>query len=196
MKLLQLLQMYHPTPEELDTKERMISFVQNHPDCFERTLEIRHVTGSAWLISRDGASVLLTHHAKFDQWMQLGGHSDGETDVLQTALREAREESGIEGIVPVSNLIFDIDIHQTAARGAEKAHLHYDVRFLLRVTSSEEFKISPESKKLQWFGTDPAKLPTQSLSVRRMFEKWLKIIPSIEYVAIDEETAPYHRHSP
>jgi 8-oxo-dGTP pyrophosphatase MutT (NUDIX family) len=40
--------------------------------------------------------VLLIHHRKLDQWLPLGGHIELEEDPEQAALREAREESGLE----------------------------------------------------------------------------------------------------
>ncbi|MBI3508902.1 MAG: NUDIX hydrolase [Chlamydiia bacterium] len=172
MDLLARLAAYHPTAEEVVTKERMMAFIQQYPDCFERTLEIGHITASAWLISPDSASVLLTHHAKLNAWLQLGGHCDGDLDVLRTALREAREESGIEAIEPVREDIFDIDIHSIPVYGAIKEHLHYDVRFLLQVKSQEPFVVSHESKKLAWFPKRLGALPTQERSILRMHEKW------------------------
>src|SRR5437667_133885 len=101
--LLSLLNNYYPTaPEELEAKKRIIEFVQQHEDCFQRSLDIGHITGSAWLLNRDGTKALLLHHAKLDKWLQLGGHCDGDHDVLRVAIREAQEESGIGNIVPVS----------------------------------------------------------------------------------------------
>ena len=69
-----------------------------HPDCFERSCVPGHVTGSAWLVSHDRSRFLLTHHRKLGRWLQLGGHSDGDPDTAQVALREAREESGIAAL--------------------------------------------------------------------------------------------------
>ena len=55
--------------------------------------------------------VLLMHHTKLDKWFQLGGHCDGDPDVINVAIKEASEESGIKNIKPLSLEIFDIDIH-------------------------------------------------------------------------------------
>ena len=171
--LLSLLKNYFPqTPEEITYKNRMISFIEANPLCFERSLEQGHITGSAWLLSNDDSQALLMHHNKLNLWVQLGGHCDGESDVLQVAVKEAQEESGISAIVPVINEIFDIDIHCIPANSREKEHYHYDVRFLLRVASNEKFVQNSESKELRWISKDVSCLPTQSLSVVRMFNKW------------------------
>ncbi|MBI2774893.1 NUDIX hydrolase [Candidatus Dependentiae bacterium] len=133
-----------------------------------------HITASAWLLNNDYSQVLLMHHAKLNLWVQLGGHCDGESDVLGVAIKEAQEESGIMGIAPVSTEIFDIDIHLIPANKKEQEHYHYDVRFLLSVTSNESFVQNAESKELKWFGMND-ELPTESRSIMRMIEKWKKI---------------------
>lgn len=171
--LLEKLRAYFPSDtREQEFKVRMIEFIQEHPDCFERSLAIGHITASSWLLNKDGSKALLMHHAKLDQWFQLGGHCDGDSDALAVAIKEAQEESGIEHIVPVSTDIFDIDIHRIPDNKKEAAHDHYDVRFLLRVNSDEDFVQNSESKELRWISKDLSDLPTQSPSVARMAHKW------------------------
>lgn len=149
-KALQLFAKKHP--EQQETADRMLRFITGAPDCFERSHEEGHITGSAWLINPAGNKSLLTLHHKLQRWMQTGGHADGDPDTLRVALREAEEESGISGIRPVSTEIFDIDIHLIPARPAkgEPAHYHYDVRYLLRAPH-ESFVVSDESDALAWW---------------------------------------------
>ena len=91
--------------------QEMIDFIEQNPNCFERTNLRGHINGSAWVLSPDEQKVLLTHHKKLNRWLQLGGHSDGDPNTWNVALREATEESGIQGIEFVMKEIFDIDIH-------------------------------------------------------------------------------------
>lgn len=172
--LLEHLHRYRPADAAEDAaRARMIEFVSAHPRCFERSLSIGHITGSAWLLDRSGERALLTFHRKLGSWLQLGGHADGNPEVLDVALREAREESGIEEIVPVHNDIFDVDVHPIPARGSEPAHHHYDVRFLLQVTGRDDFAISEESVALKWVSPDELATLEVDESVRRMGRKWL-----------------------
>lgn len=176
--LIGLLKAYSPelqNPEEQIFKSRMLDFIEQHDNCFERSLDIGHITASAWLINKDNSKALLTHHAKLDRWFQLGGHCDGNPDVLAVAIKEAQEESGIIGIVPVINQIFDIDVHTIPANKKEKEHDHFDVRFLLKVISNEDIIPSSESKDLKWISKDLNDLTTDNPSVVRMFKKWLAI---------------------
>lgn len=172
-QLIDLLQRYSPEDlAELNQVRDTLHFVRQNEQCFERTLSFGHITGSAWLLNKDGTKALLTHHAKLDKWFQLGGHCDGNPDVLTVALQEAREESGIQHIEPISSEIFDVDIHLIPERGKEQAHYHYDIRFLLRVTSDEAFSPNHETKELRWIDMNPSKSPTSSPSILRMIEKW------------------------
>lgn len=174
-KLIELLKSYHPIDErEIAFKKEMLSFIEMEENCFERTLSKGHMTASAWLLNHDGSRALLLHHAKLDRWFQLGGHADGDSDLLQVALKEAMEESGLEDIHPLSTEIFDIDIHLIPENSKEAAHYHYDVRFLLQATGNNEIKSNHESKALRWIDINPENLPTKSPSVLRMFHKWIK----------------------
>lgn len=174
--LQKLLEEYNPVyPEEKVYKEQMLTFMQHHPDCFERSLEIGHFTASSWLVNNDNSKALLTLHAKLNKWLQLGGHADGDHDLLAVSIKEAQEESGILNIVPISDKIFDISIHLIPAISKEKAHYHYDVRFLLQAVSDEPFIKNHESNELRWISKNKEDLPTDNWAVVRMFDKWIAI---------------------
>ena len=151
--------------------ERLRGFVEAHADCFERSLQIGHITGSAWVVDRQRAHALLTHHRKLNKWLQLGGHADGDPDILRVALREAREESSLDAIRPISENIFDVDIHVIPARGVEPEHLHYDVRFLLEADRSAPLTVSEESRSLAWMPLDEIIRVNPEESMARMVAK-------------------------
>jgi 8-oxo-dGTP pyrophosphatase MutT (NUDIX family) len=173
--LLALLADYYPEDKyELLYKQQIINFVEKNHDCFERSLVAGHITASAWLLNKEKTHALLMHHRKLNAWLQLGGHCDGESDVLAVAIKEAQEESGIKGIVALSKSIFDIDVHWIPANAREAGHYHYDIRFLLGVLSDESIIQNNESKELRWISAhDAQKLPTNNPSVLRMMNKWI-----------------------
>ena len=171
--LLKLLKSYQQKfPEETPCVERYIAFVTSNPHCFERSLEIGHVTGSAWVVNRAGTHTLLTHHKKLDKWLQPGGHADGNSNVLDVALQEAREETGIHNFKVLSDGIFDLDIHLIPARKDIPTHYHYDARFVLQTIDSERYQVSDESHDLAWIEIKKLEELTQEESMLRMARKW------------------------
>ena len=161
----------HRYPAEQAVIERFLQFVQQHSDCFERSLAVGHVTGSAWVVNQTGTHALLTHHKKLNRWLQLGGHADGNPQIHAVALREAREESGLTAIHFVSQRIFDVDIHPIPARGDEQEHVHYDVRFALR-SADERYQVSEESHALAWVEIGQIEALSDEEAMRRMARKW------------------------
>lgn len=172
-QLLTLLHDYIPTRDEEQAKEVMLTFINQYENCFERTLEIGHITASCWLLNKEHTQALLMHHKKLNRWLQLGGHCDGDSDVLRVALKEAQEESGIIGIEPIHDSIFDLDIHLIPETKKEKAHYHYDVRFLLHVVSDEQIMKNEESNDLRWIDKNRSLIPTDEPTIHRLFNKWI-----------------------
>ena len=179
--LLALLDRYQQVwPEERACVERIRALVRGRADCFERSCLPGHVTASAWVVSADHRRVLLTHHAKLDRWLQLGGHADGDGDVRAVALREAREESGMlafaepsgpdESDAPAAPPL-DIDVHIIPARPGEPAHEHHDIRFLLVASAGQQPCRSVESKALAWFSWERIESELFEESLLRMAHK-------------------------
>src|SRR5207253_4326 len=108
-------------------RDRILAFLDAHPDALHRSCVDGHLTGSALVVDPPSDRALLMHHRKLDKWLQMGGHADGEPDLAAVALAEATEESGIAGLVLEPQPV-DLDVHEVHPPG-EPAHLHLDVRF-------------------------------------------------------------------
>ena len=163
-------------PGEIDAVAAFTVLANEHDDAaaYRRDRLAGHFTGSAWVVSADGRRTLLLHHRKLDRWLQPGGHADGDVDLARVALREAEEETGLRDL-DVESAVFDLDRHAIPARGAEPEHWHYDVRFVVRATGSEDFVINEESKALAWRDiAEVAADPHVDASVQRMARKWLE----------------------
>ena len=144
----------------------------NHQDCFQRTHLPGHVTGSAWIVNADRSKTLLVHHAKLHKWVQPGGHADGDENILNVALREAEEETGLTNLKS-SNTIFDLDIHVIPSRKDFPEHFHYDIRFLVEGDESEKIIVSDESHDVKWVSLNDLEKFTKERSVLRMKDKVL-----------------------
>ncbi len=199
--LLQALDAYAVRyPEEADTVARFREFVRGYRDCFQRELAAPgHVTGSAWIVAPDGASVLLMHHRKLDLWIQLGGHADGDPRPWQVAEREGLEESGLptlqrltvagvgrsEEDLAAAPIPFDLDIHSIPARKGEPEHLHFDVRYAFRAPSLD-VRGNAESRALAWVSMRDLPGITEDASVMRMAAKWARL--QADEIAVPSKT--------
>ena len=109
-------------------------------------------------------------------WLQLGGHADGEKDLIKVALKEAKEESGFSEFNLLSKEIFDLDIHEIEAINNEPQHLHYDVRFLLEADQEKhEIIVSDESHDVKWIPIKNVINYNSEESIKRMVLKTSKI---------------------
>ncbi len=161
----------HPT--ESGACAAFLDFAASGCDMYSRSRIDGHFTASCWLVSGDGERVLLTHHRKLGRWLQLGGHADDDSDLAAVCLREAEEESGLQGL-EVEPRIFDIDAHTIPARAVDPEHIHWDVRFVVRCRAAEQWQLSDESLALAWVPIAAlAADPSADESLRRMAGKWL-----------------------
>jgi 8-oxo-dGTP pyrophosphatase MutT (NUDIX family) len=185
--LLEMLDRYQRVfPGESAVARRICELVESHADCFDRACRPGHVTGAAWIISADRRRCLLAHHRKLDRWLQLGGHADGQWQIDEVALREAREESGMHMFdfvrIDGAMLPLDIDVHQIPERRdahgriVEDAHEHHDVRFLLIARSNQEVRVSDESHDVAWCTPDEVRERTNEESILRMLRKALDLL--------------------
>lgn len=170
--LIQLIQNYSERYPGEKVAITMLSFIEHDTNHFSRTNHHGHFTGSAWIINPDKSKILMTHHKKIGKWLQLGGHADGESDLLKVSQREAIEESGINNFVTISNEIFDMDIHEIPPIGSDPKHLHYDIRFLLQADPDKEsLIISNESHDVAWIPLDKIADYNSEQSIMRMVDK-------------------------
>jgi 8-oxo-dGTP pyrophosphatase MutT (NUDIX family) len=174
--LRELLSAHQPFDEkERADLESMRAFATTLPSPLARDQWPAHFTGSAVVVTPDGARVLLVLHAKLNRWLQPGGHADpadrGELEA--TALREAREESGLEvALHERAPRPLDVDAHVIPARKQEPEHRHLDVRYLVVAANPEALAHDPlESHGAQWLSWDDALARADEAPLRRLLEK-------------------------
>ena len=144
----------HSPADEIEAshleKMRALARAETGDPCARDHFEPGHFTASSFVLSPDGASVLLILHGKLHRWLQPGGHIDPEDlDVLAAARREVAEEVGITELEQVGAGLFDVDVHVIPARKQEPDHEHHDLRFLFRAPSLEAVAGS-DAKAAKW----------------------------------------------
>lgn len=171
-KLLIDLKKYIPfDSHEKEMVGKVISLIENTPDCFHNNFFPAHITASAWIIDNGLTHMLFTYHKKLNKWLQLGGHADGEENLVNAATREAMEESGLTSVQLADPGIFDVDIHEIPARKDIPAHYHYDVRYLFKADKDEPLIVSDESHDLKWLDINEVAQYNNGCSILRMLEK-------------------------
>ena len=175
MNLLQQLKHYQPYNEqEKNDKVVMLELLEKETDIFSRENKMAHVTASAWVVNKKHTKVLMIYHNIYNSWAWTGGHADGEMDLLAVAMKEAKEETGVETIVPVTEEIFSIEILTVdghVKRGSYvPSHLHLNVTYLLEADEAEALRVKPdENSGVKWFSLEEA--------LEKSTEPWM-----VEYV--------------
>ncbi|NTI31340.1 NUDIX hydrolase [Agrobacterium rhizogenes] len=148
------------------TNARLVNeFISTCEAAFERDMAWGHITASAFILNSNHDHILLTHHAKLDRWLPLGGHCDGIKDPRFIALKEAYEESGLTQLRYMRDDVFDIDVHDIPASADMPTHKHLDIRYLFEADMAEPLRPTSESKALVWLKLDLLEVYTSLHSV-------------------------------
>ena len=178
MKIRSDIENYRPCNEqERHDKDVILSFIDNNGDAFLRSNLIAHMTASAWVVNPARDRVLMVYHRIYDSWSWTGGHADGETDLLSVAMREVREETGVDKLRVLYDGIYSLEV--LTVDGHEKrgeyvpSHLHLNVTYLLEADDSEELRVCEEENSgVAWFSLEEAlKASSEPWFVERIYKK-------------------------
>lgn len=145
--------------QEENDQKAMIAFLKNNKDAFDRNNLVGHMTSSSWIVNKERTKILMIYHNRYDSWSWTGGHADNDEDLLHVALKEAKEETSIKHIVPLSNEIFSLELLTVDGHIRKNiyvpSHIHLNVSYLLEGDESD--LISPllsENKDVKWINID------------------------------------------
>ena len=180
-ELIASIEQYQPynEQEEMD-KPLILEWIKNNDNAFLRENVVAHMTASAWVVNKDRSKVLMVYHNIYKSWSWLGGHADGETDLLSVAVREVKEEAGISNVTPVSKDIFSVesltvDGHWKNGKYVS-SHLHFNATYLLEADSEEAVSIKvDENSGVAWFSPEDAlKKSTEPWFVEHVYAKLIE----------------------
>lgn len=156
-RLKEQIRAYRPMNEQEERdKELILHCLETEKDIFTRENHLAHMTASAWIVNEQRTKVLMAYHNIYKSWSWLGGHADGETDLLKVALKEAREESGILHVKPVSEELYSLEaltVDGHVKKGAYvSSHLHLNVTYLFQAEETDALHIKEdENSNVSWF---------------------------------------------
>ena len=178
MGIYEQIKNYRPWNEqERQDQAVILAFLDKDPDAFYRTNLLAHMTASAWVVNPQRSKTLMVYHRLYDSWSWTGGHADGEEDLLAVALREVREETGVQRLRPVTEEIYSLEV--LTVDGHEKhgryvpSHLHLNVTYLLEAEEEQPLRIcEAENTGVAWFSlADALAASTEPWFIERIYKK-------------------------
>ena len=154
--LIRQIENYPPFNEQEEKDKALIlGWISNNENAFSRENTVAHITASAWVVNKDRSKVLMVYHNIYNSWSWMGGHADGETDLLSVAIWEVKEEAGISNV---------------------SSHLHLNITYLLEADSEEQVSVkADENSGVMWFSPEDAlEKSTEPWFVEHIYSKLIK----------------------
>ena len=134
--------------QEVVDKKAILDFINNNKDCLDRTNLIAHITSSAFVVNKGMDKILFVHHNIYNSWGWVGGHNDGNPNLIQVAIEEALEETGINEVTPYDDEIISLDIIQVENHIKNGKfvgdHLHLNATYLLIAREDEKLVVKED----------------------------------------------------
>ena len=176
--LKESLERFIPYNEQEEVERKiMLKYINDFDDVLTRENEYGHFTSSAFVLNRERTKILMIFHKIYNSWAWVGGHSDGDNDLLYVAMKEAKEETGIKNVSPICEDIYSLELIKV--NGHEKrgkyvgSHMHLNVTYLLEADEGEEIHINEdENSGVKWVPIEKILNVTSEVWVRdRVYAK-------------------------
>ena len=149
----------------------MLKYINDFDNVLTRDNEYGHFTASGWVVNKKRNKVLMVYHNIYKSWSWTGGHGDGESNLLNVAVRELKEETGVKNVKPILDDIFSLEI--ICVNGHIKkgkyvsSHVHLNVSYLLEADENEILRIKEdENSGVRWVDINNA--------IEMSTETWMK----------------------
>lgn len=176
-ELCKLIMDYVPENEQEENDKRiMLKYIKKFDNVLTRQNEMVHFTTSALVVNHNKTKVLMIYHNIFNSWALIGGHADGNSNLLEVVKKEILEETGVKEVNLLINGIFGISIqivkpHKKKGKYVS-AHLHYDIQFLFETSENDDLKIKhDENSDVRWLDIDTVLDKVTEENMKPLYEK-------------------------
>lgn len=188
MNYIEEIKKYKPynIQEEKD-KEFILKCIKDYDNILSRENIIVHITSSGYIVNKDFSKALMVFHNIYNSWSWTGGHADGDDDLLHVAIKEAKEETSIKRIKPVSEDIFSLDVITVEGhmrRGEYvSSHLHLSICYLLQGDESDSLKVKEdENSGVKWIHIDKIEKYSTEKKMIKIYNKFNEKIKSLNFL--------------
>lgn len=147
--------------QETRDKALILHALKTQDEVYLRANTLCHMTASAWVVNQDSDKILMVHHNLYKSWSWLGGHADGQEDLLAVAIKEVKEESGLTHLRALDTDIFSVEVLTVDGHMKNGAyvssHLHLNITYILQANDQDPLTIkADENSGVAWFSLDKA----------------------------------------
>jgi len=184
--LINSIKNYEPYNEqEKKDKDLIIYCTEVFEDVLTRNNQVAHFTSSAFVVNRAKDKVLMIHHNIYNSWSWIGGHADGEENLMAVAMQELKEETGVKNSHPVSTEIFSLDVLTVLGhlkRGSYVSpHLHLSVAYLIEADENDLLMVKEdENSGVKWIPIDEINVYSTEPHMHKVYEKLISKLNSFK----------------
>ena len=185
--------------DEAAAKATLLRLIGEYGDAIlDRACPAGHITCSGYILSPALDRTLMAYHLIYQSVGWTGGHADGDPDLLGVALREAREETAVTQIWPLTRRILSIDVLPVpphVKRGVPvAAHLHYNVTFGLIAPTGQAVAAKPdENRDVRWLTPDEVEAQCTEPQMRPIYRK---LTARMQAIAAEKREIPSKMAAP
>ena len=177
MNLKEQISRYTPyNTKEITDQKTIVEYLNTFDNLLTRENERAHLTASAWIVNQARTKVLMIYHNIYQSWSWVGGHADGDSDLLHVALKETKEETGLSKLTPVSENIYSLEILDVPAHTKNgkpiAKHVHLNVTYLIEADETEKTAIKPdENSGVKWLNLEDAIIACSEPEMKVVYQK-------------------------
>ena len=188
MHFKKAVELFKPDNEE-SKKEKQIfkEHIKTFSDNTTRKNNISHFTSSAFIVNKKRDKVLCVHHNIYKNWSLVGGHLDGNPDVLQVVKKEIKEETGLKNFKPIIESPISLDAVPSISYYSNNeyvpGHIHLSITFLFEADENQNIRIlEEENSAVKWLTFEQLIEKSNEPHMIKIYEKILQKIKNLEII--------------